>query len=670
MLRYKLSLFFFVFLIVQTSAQLREQFPLSGKWLFFKGDANFTASNFPKGEHVSIPHTWNASDGTSEDYYRGKGTYRCTFDLTKNIKKKRIFIRFEAVSLEAEIFLNGQYLGNHKGAFNAFCFEITPYVKKQNNELIVKVSNALNPDVAPLSGDFTVFGGIYRPVSLLILPQTCITPLDYASSGIYIKQTDIQDHKATLDITAKIDGNISGNKKLRLRTSIFDPEGKLVSSSESENIRKAANNNAIEQQIYIENPVLWNGKVSPNQYRFFCEVLQGKKVIDTLSVHTGLRYFNVDPEKGFFLNGKSYQIRGVNRHQDRKGKGWAISETDHQEDMRLIKEIGANGIRLAHYPHSNYFYSLCDREGLLVWAEIPFIGNGTESTAFEENLKQQLIELIRQNFNHPSIFCWSLFNELVKGNPEKLVAELNDLAHKEDPTRLTVAAANIEGRPENTITDIMAFNTYPGWYWADPGTMGPSIDWKKDKKRGVCISEYGAGASIKHHQQNMTKAPKCDGELHPEEWQAIVHEGNYKEIAKRDFVWGSFVWNMFDFASAGRKEGDTHGMNDKGLVTYDRKVKKDAFYFYKANWSDKPVLHIASKRHIKRSEQETDIKVYSNCSDLLLYVNGIKYQYVPGDQNIFVWKNIRLQPGKNEIKVSGKFEGKIISDQCEWIFEK
>lgn len=663
MLKYKLSLLFFVFLIIPTSAQLRDQIPLSGKWEFFKGGTESSS----KCEYVSIPHTWNAQDGTTANYYRGKGLYHYKFDSPKNIQKKRVFIRFEAVSQEAEVFLNGQYLGSHKGAFNAFCFEITPYIK-QNNELVVKVDNSLNPDVAPLSGDFTVFGGIYRPVSLLVLPQTCITPLDYASPGVYIKQTDIQDHKATIDITAKIDGNVSGNKKLRLRTSVFDPKGQFVTSV-NEEIKASGKAATIDQRICLNNPVLWNGKTAPNQYRFFCEILQGKKVVDTLSVYTGLRYFKVDPQKGFFLNGKSYQIRGVNRHQDRPGKGWAISEQDHREDMQLIKEIGANGVRLAHYPHSGYFYSLCDREGLLVWAEIPFIGNGTESAAFEENLKQQLIELIRQNFNHPSIFCWSLFNELVKGNPEKLVAELNDIAHKEDPTRLTVAAANIEGRPENAITDIMAFNTYPGWYWAEPETMGPSIDWKKDEKRGVCISEYGAGASIRHHQQQMEKAPKCDGEFHPEEWQAIVHEGNYKEIDKRDFVWGSFVWNMFDFASASRKEGDTYGINDKGLVTYDRKTPKDAFYFYKANWSDEPVLHITSKRHTERSEQETDIKVYSNCSDISLYVNGTEYPGTVGDHNVFIWKNIRLQTGKNEIRVSGKSGGKTITDQCEWILK-
>lgn len=664
MLRYRLFLLLFTASIFQLSAQLREQIYLSDGWIFSKDSSETSSAT----EIVKIPHTWNAQDGTTANYYRGKGTYRYHFDLPKNAQKKRVFIRFEAVSQEADVFLNGQYLGNHKGAFNAFCFEITPYLKKKDNELIVKADNSLNPDIAPLSGDFTVFGGIYRPVSLLILPQTCITPLDYASSGIYIKQTDIQDAKATIDITTKIDGNISGKQKLQLRTSVFDPQGKLV-TLENKEIKASENKATIAQRIVIDNPTLWNGKSAPNQYRFFCEILKGKKVIDTLSVYTGLRYFKVDPKKGFFLNGKSYQIRGVNRHQDRIGKGWAISEEDHREDMQLIKEIGANGIRLAHYPHSGYFYSLCDKEGLLVWAEIPFIGNGTESTAFEENLKQQLTELIRQNFNHPSIFCWSLFNELVKGNPEKLVAELNELAHQEDPTRFTVAAANIEGRAENKITDLMAFNTYPGWYWADPETMGPSIDWKKDEKRGVCISEYGAGASVKHHQQGMKKAPKCEGEFHPEEWQAIVHEGNYKEIAKRDFVWGSFVWNMFDFASASRKEGDTYGMNDKGLVTYDRKTPKDAFYFYKANWSEDAVLHITSKRHVERTEPETDIKVYSNCSNITLYVNGTEYPGNTGDHNIFIWKNIRLKPGKNEIKVSGNFNKESITDQCEWFLK-
>ncbi len=666
MAKYKCVFFLslMIFVALPMSAQLRERVVLSGEWQFFKGDNEATA----QVERVTVPHSWNAQDGTSPDVYRGKATYRYQFDAPKRMRGKRIFLRFEAVSQEAEVYLNGQYLGTHQGAFNAFCFEITPYIKKKSNELVVKASNALNPDIAPLAGDFTVFGGIYRPVSLLVLPSTCITPLDHASSGIYVQQTDVKERVATVDVTTKLDGDIAGKDNLRVRMSVFNPQGALVASLENGVIEAAGNTADVKQRIVIENPVLWDGVDAPHHYRFFCEVLQGKRVVDTLSVYTGLRYFHIDPEKGFFLNGKSHQLRGVNRHQDRPGKGWAISERDHCEDMELIKEIGANAVRLAHYPHSDYFYTLCDREGMLVWAEIPFIEKATESQGFYDNLKLQLVELIRQNFNHPSIFCWSLFNELAANAPIDLIKELNDISHREDPTRITIGATNADGRPHNEITDFMGHNTYPGWYWADPWTMGPSIDWKR-QGAGVCISEYGAGASVKHHEQGVTKAPKTDGDYHPEEWQATVHEGNYREITKRDYVWGTFVWNMFDFASSGRTEGDAYGMNDKGLVTYDRKIPKDAFYFYKANWSKEPVLYITSRRHEERAEEVTDVKVYSNGSHIVLTVNGVEYGTVPSDLGVYVWKGVRLNPGKNTIQVSGVYDGVTLTDQCEWTWK-
>ncbi len=664
MAKYKCRFFLLLTLLlaVPVSAQLRESIALSGEWQFFKGDDEVTA----QVEQVTIPHSWNAQDGTSADVYRGEATYKYRFDAPKRTKGKRLFLRFEAVSQEADVYLNGHYLGKHQGAFNAFCFEVTPYVKKRDNELVVKATNALNPDIAPLAGDFTVFGGIYRPVSLLVLPSTCITPLDHASSGIYVQQTQIQDHIATIDVTTKLDGDVAGKENLRVRTSVFDPKGELVACVENRVIKAVGNAADVKQRVVIENPTLWAGVDAPHHYRFFSELLHGKRVVDTLSVYTGLRYFAIDPEKGFFLNGKSHQLRGVNRHQDRPGKGWAISTQDHQEDMELIKEIGANCVRLAHYPHADYFYTLCDREGLLVWAEIPFIEKATESKGFYDNLKLQLVELIRQNFNHPSIFCWSLFNELAHNAPVDLIKELNEIAHQEDPTRITIGATNADGRPHNEITDYMGHNTYPGWYWADPWTMGPSIDWK-NQGAGVCISEYGAGASIKHHEQGVTKAPKTDGDYHPEEWQATVHEGNYREVTKRDYVWGTFVWNMFDFASATRTEGDTYGMNDKGLVTYDRQTPKDAFYFYKANWSSEPVLYITSRRHVERTQAETDVKIYSNASRIVLKVNDIVYDEVPGDHGVYVWKGIQLQPGKNTIEVRGEHNGEALTDQCEWI---
>lgn len=666
-LRTKLIIFVIVSLLPlsQISAQLRQHYFLDREWEF-RSDKKGTG---PAWEKVTVPHTWNATDGMTPEYYRGTGEYRYHLKVVPEMLKKRAFLRFEAVSQVADVFVNGTKAGSHKGAFNAFCFEITPLLKKGENLLEVKVSNRPDNDIAPLAGDFTIFGGIYRPVSLLLLPKTCITPLDYASPGVYIHQDKVDANEAELSIVTKVNSNRTV-KGLAVRTRIFNDRGEQVGNSTTQQEPSVTNENVeFVNKLNVRHPILWDGLKKPHLYRVHIEVLKGNTVIDTLSQYTGLRYCTVDANKGFFLNGKPYKIKGVNRHQDREGKGWAITNKEHRDDMELIKEIGANGIRLAHYPHSDFFYSLCDREGMLVWAEIPLVGKASPTPAFTENIKMQLTELIRQNFNHPSIFCWSLFNELSEGDVKELIQELNDLAHKEDPGRFTVAAANIEKRPENVITDLMAYNTYPGWYWAQPSVMKSSVaHWNRlIGSKGICVSEYGAGANIWHHQQDVKSSPKTDGVFHPEEWQAIVHEQNYQAISSSDFVWGSFVWNMFDFASASRDEGDIQGLNDKGLVTYDRKVKKDAFYFYQSVWSEQPVLHIASRRDIARREPVTDIKIYSNCDNVRLKVNGQDCGSPTREGSIYIWKNISLKKGENRIETTGNRGSAGVSDQCKWV---
>lgn len=641
----------------------RTTIALDHGWTFARGDQ-------PQAwQHVDVPHCWNAHDGTSPNYYRGMGTYCCSFDAPRTRASERVFVRFEGVSQDATVWLNGRRLGRHQGAFTAFCFELTHLLKPRGNELRVEVTNAPDPMIAPLEGDFTIFGGIYRPVWLLVLPATCFTPLDYASSGVYISQDEVTDERARLTVRTRVDAQHSVGAKLSLRTTVIDPQGRPVVVQTQGAAVMRDQFWEISQPLAIDRPMLWNGIDNPQRYHFVLELLHGGRVVDTLGIDMGLRYFSVDPNRGFWLNGRSYPLRGVNRHQDRQGMGWAISTREHDQDMALIREIGANCIRLAHYPHADYFYTLCDRAGMMVWAEIPYIGRGTRAAAFDATTMQQLIELIRQNFNHESIFCWSLFNELGgPDRPDELVAMLNDLAHREDPTRLTVAAANQDGRPENDMTDIMAYNTYPGWYWADPGTMRWAIEWKLGKGRAIAISEYGAGASIHQHDQHITQAPKTDGPWHPEQWQAIVHEGTYAQIAAHPALWGSFVWNMFDFASAGRHEGDTQGINDKGLVTYDRKVRKDAFYFYQANWSKQPMVYITSRRHTPRTEALTDVKVYSNCPSVIITVDGVPMPVERLGMGIFVARGVTLRPGDNHIEAVAATaqHGTTISDRCIW----
>lgn len=663
------------------SAQVRLTSIIGGEWKFLKHEVSSNSPKTDDWETVTIPHNWNVNEvqtGAKGDewdngrgYYRGAGTYFKKLIIPENYIHQRTFLRFEAVSQTAEVYINGQLVGKHEGAFNAFAFEITKFIKIGENELLVKASNGYNKNIAPLGGDFTMFGGIYRPVSLIVLNPVCITPLDYASAGVYIKQEKVSDSKAELAVTVKLSNQLNSQLKANVKVSILDKNKDVVASSQETVNMKLGEDNVSTQKIKVAKPHLWNGLKDAYLYTAFVEITDGNKVLDTLSQTIGLRYYRINAKKGFYLNGKSYKLAGVNKHQDYEGLGWAVTPVQQEEDMKLVKEIGANAIRLAHYPHANYFYSLCDANGLVVWAEIPLVNNITGTPEFAANAKLQLTELIRQNFNHPSIFFWSLYNEMghrKTDDPQQLITELNALAHTEDPTRLTVAAPNHIERPEKFIPDVLAFNSYPGWYGDSPDGMEKKLyTWNKSiHKKGIAVSEYGAGASINQHQQGMTETPITTGKWHPEEWQAIVHEANYKQIKQADFVWGSFVWNMFDFASAGRKEGEQLGINDKGLVTYNRKTKKDAFYFYKANWNEEPMVYITSKRHLIRDTAFTDVKVYSNCNEVELFVNGKSMGNAAEDNHVFIWKSIQIIPGKNKISVKGIKNKKEYVDECEW----
>jgi beta-galactosidase len=659
-------------------AQVRKTESLNDHWKFIKEKTESANPDYKTWETVNLPHTYNISDGQSgvgndawvnNSYYRGPATYVKIFNISNVDRKNRTFIKFEAVSQVADVFINGVLVGHHTGAFTAFCFEITSQVKTGENVLMVKSSNETDKDIPPLSGDFTLFGGIYRSVWLITLKTVCVTPLDYASSGIYVKQVKTTHENSDLSITTKISNASGKNKKINVTCSILDLQNKTVVSSDVE--ENVPNNQIVvsSQSLTVKNPHLWNGTKDAYLYKAVVKIYDHGTIVDSISQRIGLRYFSIDPAKGFFLNGVPCKIKGVCRHQDRKGMGWAITNAQHDEDFNLIREMGANGVRLAHYPQASYAYSLCDSQGLMVWAELPLVNSVTNSPGFFQNSKTMLTELIRQNYNHPSIICWSLYNELGQRkteDPVQLITELNQLAHAEDSTRFTVAAPNKRERPEKSVPDQIAFNAYPGWYGGKPEDMTGSLSgWNNAVgQKGVGVSEYGAGASINQHEQGMVKAPVPAGSWHPEEWQSIVHEINYQCIKEATFCWGSFVWNMFDFASAGRKEGDMAGINDKGLVTYDRKVKKDAFFFYKASWNTEPMVYITSRRHADRTAEMTEIKVYSNCQDVTLVVNGIGLGTVQKRNDvIYSWTNVKLQPGVNKIEAIAKSaNGQSLSD--------
>jgi beta-galactosidase len=657
----------------------RESTLLDSDWKFKSGEiADAEKTNFDDShwQAISIPHNWGWEDAQQgKDYYRGPGWYRRELNFGAPQPGKRYFLRFEAASLVADIYLNGKFLGEHLGGFGAFCFEVTKQLSDSGTNLLaVRVSNAWQPDIAPLSGDFSVYGGLYRPVHLIVTSEENFTLTDHASPGGAWLQTSISKKQAALDVTVQISNGAKQKQPLTLVASVFDAKGKLVVSSKESIILAPDVTAPYWLRVVVPHPHLWNGRKDPYLYKAVVELRSADGLVDSVEQPLGLRFYWVDPDKGFFLNGQSYPLHGVDRHQDRFNKGWAISEADMDEDIALIKEIGANVVRCAHYEHSDYFYSLCDKAGILVWAEIPQVNEINPSPEFEEVSRSQLLDLIRQNINHPSIFTWSLFNEIGLINtpdPERELQDLNNVAHSEDPTRPAIAATCTDRFPQmNKIPDLLGWNFYPGWYggWGAKDDFGALLDKHRHDSRygGFCVSEYGAGANITQHEDNP-KQPIPTGQWHPEEWQNEVHETAWAAMKSKPFVWGTFVWNMFDFAVSTRHEGGVAGRNDKGLVTYDRKIKKDAFYFYKANWSDEQVLYITSRRFNERINAVTDVKIYSNATEVEMLLNEVSQgKRSNGTDGVFIWKNVALKPGENHIKVKAKRNGQNLTDSCVW----
>jgi len=683
-----LALVFLVFCSLNLFA--RENTLLDTGWKFFKGDGD--ATNQPIGraelvgtnwQDVSVPHCWGQVEAQQGDtnYYRGPAWYQRDLAVPRN-SAKRYFLRFEAASSVADVYLNGNFIGEHRGAFGAFCFEITTNLSTTGTNLLqVRVDNSPQHDIAPLNGDFSFYGGIYRPVHLVTTEANCFTPTDHGSPGVAWLETSVTKKQAVLDITAQVSGGAARNETLIVVASLFDADGQCVATT---NQPVPVTTNAAEipcwLHLTVRNPHLWNGRLDPYLYKAVVELRKPEgapgvpsPTLDSVERSIGLRSYYIDPDKGFFLNGKHYALHGVDKHQERWDKGWAVSEADLNQDIALIKELGATCIRCAHYQHSDYFYSLCDQAGILVWAELPQVDEIDPSPEFAQTSRSQLLDLIRQNVNHPSIFVWSLFNELRPGKPDphRELEDLKIVANGEDPTRPTVAASNNEKMTQmNRIPDVLAWNHYPGWYPSGGGLTNFS-QWL-DKMRytsrhgGFAISEYGAGANFLQHEQDP-KQPVTSEQWHPEEWQSYVHEQDWAILKSKSYVWATFVWVMFDFTIPKRHEGGVPGRNDKGLVTSDRTIKKDAFYFYKANWSDEPMVYITERRFTERTNAVTDVKIYSNAKKVELLVNGaFRGSNDHGTNGVFLWKNITLKPGDNQIEAKARRDGKDLADNCTW----
>lgn len=635
--------------------------------ILLNNDWNFRFSHqVQKGTEVRVdlPHTWNAQDALSGkiDYKRGIGNYEKNLFIRPEWKGKRLFIRFEGVNNIADVFINRRHIGEHRGGYGAFIFEITGKVEYgKENSILVRVNNGEQLDIMPLVGDFNFYGGIYRDVHLLITDETCISPLDYASPGVRLIQDSVSHRYAKVRAIVDLSNGSSGNQEVELNVRLLD--GQRVVKEGTKNVNLSGNE-VMQQELTfeIDQPHLWNGRQDPFLYQAEVTLFRNGQMVDRVTQPLGLRFYRIDPDKGFFLNGKHLPLQGVCRHQDRSEVGNALRPQHHEEDVALMLEMGVNAVRLAHYPQATYFYDLMDKNGIIVWAEIPFVGPGgyndkgfVDLPAFRANGKEQLKELIRQHYNHPSICVWGLFNELTElgDNPVEYIKKLNVLAHQEDTTRPTTSASNQMG-DLNFITDAIAWNRYDGWYGGTPADLGRWLDrmHKDHPKICIAISEYGAGASIYHQQDSLVKTVPTSW-WHPENWQTYYHIENWKTISSRPYVWGSFVWNMFDFGAAHRTEGDRPGINDKGLVTFDRKVRKDAFYFYKANWNrEEPMLYLTGKRNTVRTQRLQTIIAFTNQAGAELFVNGKSYgKTIPDSYAILEWKNVELQPGENEIKV-------------------
>lgn len=557
---------------------------------------------------VQLPHTWNAQDGQDggNDYWRGSCTYRTSFSCPDfDPASQQVWLQFDGVNASAEVLLNGKPVCKHDGGYSTFRAQVTDLLAEEN-VLTVLVDNSINDRVYPQKADFTFYGGIYRDVSLLIVSKDHIALDHFGGPGVRVTPVVRE-----LQAKVKVDTLVEGNGEVAV--SLLDASGRLVAQGSGANA-----------SLELEHPHLWDGVRDPYLYTCLVQLQKNGQTVDEVKIPVGIRTFSVDAKKGFFLNGRPYPLHGVSRHQDRKGLGNAITPEMHEEDMALIQEIGANTIRLAHYQHDQYFYDLCDRCGMIVWAEIPYISEHLPHG--RENTIQQMKELITQNYNHPSIVCWGVSNEITISTKDKADMldnhrELNELCHKMDNSRLTTLACYAMCGPFNPvahITDLVSWNLYLGWYV--PGLFLNDL-WMDFfhliyPKRPLGFSEYGAEGMPNLHSAHPRRGD------HTEEYQAKYHEYMLKCFARHKWLWSTHVWNMFDFAADARDQGGEPGMNHKGLVTFDRKIKKDSFYLYKAYWAEEPFVHIAGKRYADRTESTTTVTVYSNQPSVALYVNG------------------------------------------------
>jgi beta-galactosidase len=651
---------------------------LSEGWRFLPQDvpnATDLALDESSWNSITVPHTFNALDGQDggDDYLRAPTWYRIHIEARAKETGQRRYLQFDGANSTAVLYVNGRRIDDHLGGFSSFRFDVTDALHEGDNLIAVRVDNSPSLDIPPLSADFTSFGGLYREVHLLTVNDLHIDLDDAGSSGVYLSTRDVSASGADLSARVRVTNASAEARDAGVRIVVRDAEGEEVTRWDDVLGVAPGQTGELTLTQHIDSPHLWQGRRDPYLYTARVELRQDGVRTDAVEQQFGFRSFALDPNTGFSLNGEPVDLHGVNRHQDRIDRGWAIGKAEHDEDLALILELGANAVRLAHYQQASYFYDLCDRNGLVVWAEIPLVDAVSGSQAFADNARQQLRELIRQNYNHPSIMFWGIGNEqrVDDAQTNALLGELAGIVEAVDPGRLSTYAHCCGSVTADLVThaDTTGYNVYYGWYMGTTAQFGAYADQVHASRPSspFAISEYGAGAGLSQHQDPPLMPPAA-GLFHPEEYQAQLHEETWPQMAARPYLWGKFIWNMFDFAVDSRNEGDTPGRNDKGLVSYDRQTKKDAFYYYQANWSAQPMIHIAGRRNQPRASP-IDIKVYSNAAGVQLSVNGVRLAAPSsGDGHVFRWREIPLAPGDNQVEAQAIGDGNEIlaSDSVVW----
>ncbi|WP_454760300.1 glycoside hydrolase family 2 protein [Caulobacter segnis] len=669
-----------------SAAQAAEVKPLSDGWRFVRSDAagaEAVAFDDKAWTSVSTPHSYNIADsgiggakarGEPEGaYYRGPAWYRLALDHAPKAGQRYV-LQFDGAALKADVYLNGVKLGTHEGGYAAFRYDVTEQLKAGRNVLAVRVDNARNTRFAPLNGDFNVFGGLYRAVKLVETSDVHVDLGDWGGPGLYGRTEALSAGQAKIAAKVLVRNDRKAAANVQVVTTILDANGAVMAQAKGSAKLAAGQGQAVQQTLTLKKPKLWEGRGSPYLYHLRTEVRGDGKLVDTAEVPLGVRTVGLDGQGRFLLNGKPYALYGANiQMPTRFGKGPIISDAEIDEDMKIMADMGVTALRLAHMQHPQRVYDAADRLGILLTTEVPLIDDIDPSDAFRENLVQQMRELIAQNVNHPSVALWGIGNELrTTGEaPNKLLAALQSTAKELDPTRPTTYAHCClkDDDPVAQHSDTVSYNRYFGWYWTESKDIGPWADELHGRlpKRPIGVSEYGAGASILHQEDPVMRRPVADGYWHPEQWQTVFHEVHWRELKKREYLWSNFIWVGFDFPSFKRNEGDRPAINDKGLVTEDRKVRKDAYYWYQANWSQVPMVHITSSRDVAKRIKRVKVKVYSNQPSVRLRLNGGDWASVPVEDHIALWE-IDLATGENVVEAETQAGGKTLTDSVRWTY--